>query len=133
MPSPHPSYGGGAPGGGGGGRPQLSNPIDPLQNSPDTCLTVFDIGLGWWMRLGAGRPPRSQADKFAGTAIDEAQGDIGEADEPVTVGTLADGDGLTGDRFGHEEQAAAPLDLAARAHAPDLLARTIIDIADRLY
>src|SRR5260370_12842323 len=84
------------------------------------------------MRLGAGRPPRSQADKFAGTAIDEAQGDIGEADEPVTVGTLADGDGLTGDRFGHEEQAAAPLDLAARAHAPDLLVRTIIDIADRL-
>src|SRR5260370_16958515 len=90
MPSPHPSYGGGAPGGGGGGRPQLSNPIDPLQNSPDTCLTVFDIGLGWWMRLGAGRPPRSQADNFAGPAIDEAQGDIAEADEPVTVGTLPD-------------------------------------------
>src|SRR5260370_16530947 len=57
---------------------------------------------------------------------------MGEGDEAVSVGTLVDGDGLTGDRFGHEEQAAAPLDLAARAHAPDLLVRTIIDIADRL-
>src|SRR5260370_5214387 len=110
----------------------LSNPIDPLQNSPDTCLTVFGIGLSLWGRLGAGRPPRSQADKFARTAIDDAQGDVCEADQPVTVGALADGDGFAGDRFGDEEQRALPFNLAARSHAPDLLVRTIIDIADRL-
>jgi hypothetical protein len=50
----------------------LSKPIDPLQISPDTCLTVFGIGLSSDKRLGAGRPPRSQANKFARPTVDEA-------------------------------------------------------------
>ena len=82
--------------------------------------------------MGAGRPPRSQADKLARASIDEAEGDVGEADEPVTIGPRADGDRFAGDRFGHEEQRATPPDLAARSNAPDLLARAIIEIADRL-
>src|SRR5260370_3805524 len=90
------------------------------------------MGCGWCSGVGAGRPAPSEAEKFGGTVIDEAQGDIGEADQPVTVGALADGDGFAGDRFGDEEQRALPFDLAARSHAPDLLVRTIIDIADRL-
>src|SRR5258707_7412133 len=110
----------------------LSNPIDALQFSLDTSLTVFGIRLGVCESLGAGRPPRSQAGKFARTAIDDAQGNVGEADEPVTIGALADSDRFAGDGFGHEEQGATPPDLAARPYAPDLLVRTIIEITDRL-
>src|SRR5579871_902427 len=106
--------------------------MDPLQNSPDTSLTVFGMGLSSCKGLGSGRPARSQADKLARAAIDEAQGDVGEADEPMAVGALADGDGLAGDGFGHEEQRAAPPDLAARPNAPDLLVRAIGNIAARL-
>src|SRR5580698_10209690 len=82
--------------------------------------------------MGAGRPPRSHANELARAAIDEAQGDIGEADEPVAVGSLAEGDGFAGDGFGHEEQRATPPDFAARSNAPDLLVRAVGDIADRL-
>jgi len=31
--------------------------------------------------------------KFARAAINDGQGDVGKANEPVTVGTAADGDG----------------------------------------
>ena len=57
----------------------LSNPIDPLQNSPDTSLTVFGMRLRSDRGLRAGRPPCSQADERARAAIDQAQGDVGEA------------------------------------------------------
>ena len=57
----------------------LSNPIDPLQNSADTSLTVFGMRLRSARGLRAGRPPCSQADERARAAIDQAQGDVGEA------------------------------------------------------
>ena len=95
-------------------------------------MTILGIGLGLCRRLGAGRPPRSQSAKFARAAINDGQGDVGKANEPVTVGTAADGDGLANDGFGHEEQGATPSDLAARPDAPDLLVRAIVKIAGRL-
>ncbi len=111
---------------------EAAQPDRSLTHDPDTSLTVFGIWLGFSVRFGAGRPPRTKARKFSRTAIDEAQGDVGEADEPVAVRTLAEADGFANDRFRQEKQGASPLDLAARPHAPDQLARAIVEIAGRL-
>src|SRR5260370_28154850 len=89
-------------------------PDTSLTVSPDTSLTVFGIGLGLRARFGAGRPPRTKARKLARTAINEAQGNVGEEDEPVAVGPLADANTLPFDDLGHEQHRPPPLDIGTR-------------------
>src|SRR6185312_5706251 len=86
---------------------------------PETCLTLYSfLGL-FWGRFMAGRPARHKAAKFFGDAIDDAELDVGEADDPVAGFGLGDTDGFVNERFAEEEQVAAPSDLAIAAHAAD--------------
>src|SRR4051794_4472042 len=70
-------------------------------------------------RLGfvAGRSARPEAAPLSGVAVDEAELEIGEADEPVTGRGLGDADGLAGERLADEDAVTAPADVAAGPHA----------------
>src|SRR5437764_3702350 len=74
-----------------------------------------------WFRFGftAGRPSRREAAQFLGPAIDEAEVDGCEADDPVAGLGLGDADGLAGQRLADIDELAAPFDLAAGADATD--------------
>src|SRR4029077_6305850 len=50
--------------------------------------------------------------KFFGLAIDDAELDIGKADDPIAGLGFGEAEGLAGERFADEHVVAAPLDLA---------------------
>src|SRR5271163_2708136 len=64
------------------------------------------------LRFMAGRPPRHEAPKFFRLSIEDAELDIGEADNPVTAFGFCDPDRLADERFADEHIVATPLDLA---------------------
>ena len=58
----------------------------------------------------AARPGRAEAMKFFRPAIDDAEVDVGEANDPVAAVGLGDADGFALQRLADEDQVAAPLD-----------------------
>ena len=58
----------------------------------------------------AARPGRAEAMKFLGPAIDDAEVDVGEANDPVAAVGLGNADGFALQRLADEDQVAAPLD-----------------------
>src|SRR3990172_7547018 len=72
-------------------------------------------GLFGW-RFTAARAGRREAAQPLGFAIDEAEVDVGEADDPVAAFGLGDADDLAGQRFADEHELAAPLDLTVGSH-----------------
>ena len=67
----------------------------------------------------APRPGRKEEAQFLGLAIDDAEVDIGVANQPVAGFGFGDPDGLTGKRFADEDKVAAPFYLAVAAHLAD--------------
>src|SRR5258706_13515877 len=67
-------------------------------------------------RFLAPRPGRKEAAQFFGLSVDEAEIDIGIADEPVAGFGFGDTHGFAGKRFADEDEVAAPFDLAVAAH-----------------
>src|SRR3990167_7345865 len=100
---------------------------------PGTWLTLLSRyipdSLVWF---GPGRPPRPEPGDLCGVAVDEDEGDVGEADEPVAVVAFAHPDGFADQRFRDEHQTAAPPDLAGRTHAANLLVGTIARVLETL-
>src|ERR1700736_2008980 len=66
----------------------------------------------------AARPACHKAAQLFGLAVDDAELDIGKADEPVTGFGFGDADRLAGQRLAEKDQLAAPFDLAIGAHSP---------------
>ena len=64
----------------------------------------------------AARPGRAEAMKFFRPAIDDAEVDPGEANDPVAAVGLGDADGFALQRLADEDQVAAPLDGPVGAH-----------------
>jgi hypothetical protein len=94
-----------------------------IDAQPEICLTLTgyipDSFLGlFWGCFMAGRPARHKAAELSGRAIDDAELDIGEADDPVAGFGLSDAHSFADQRLAQEKQVAAPLDLAIAAHAP---------------
>ena len=80
----------------------------------DSLPGLFRFGFA------SARPCRGKAAQFFAGPVEDAEIDGGEADEPVAVFGLGDADGLAGQRFADEDEAAAPFDRKARSLATAL-------------
>src|SRR5215831_12058299 len=72
-------------------------------------------------RFTAPRPGRRKASNFFASAIDDAEIDVGKANDPVAILGLGDPDWLTHQHFADKDEVSAPADLAAPAYTANAM------------
>src|SRR5271154_2892445 len=92
---------------------------------PDSFLGLFRF------RFMAGRPARHEAAKFFAPAIDDAQVDVGEANDPISEHGFGDADRFADERLAEKDELAAPSDLAVAADAADGVVGVVPGLVDR--
>ena len=80
----------------------------------------------------APRPGRIEAAQSSAGAIEDAEIDVGEADDPVAVLGFGDADGLADEAFADEDELAAPFDFAAAAHPADGMVGVVPGLVEAL-